>query len=378
MVSVNQKIEIKPPEKLKDIEKLFVAAAKNNASDVHLKTGQKALLRVSKNLYEIGNKVLTPEDTKRLIYEIMTPQQINTFETEKDIDFAYTLQGVGRFRINVFYDRGCVTVSVRRVNPVIPTFEELHLPPSLKKIAELQEGLVLVTGPTGCGKSTTLACLIETINITRKCHIITIEDPIEYLLTDKKSYISQREVGIDVESFPKALKHVVRQDPDVILIGELRDPESFEAGMLAAQTGHLVFGTVHSTGIAHTISRVLELFPEERHFMIRQNFSFNVKAIVCQRLVPSCKKGVKVVPAVEIYFANPVGQKIIQAGEDKKLLELIRASSSEGMQDFNTSLLHLIKEKYITPATGLKYSPNPEQLKLNLKGIFLTDDHKLL
>jgi twitching motility protein PilT len=363
---------------LKDMEKLFVACARNKASDLHLKPGQRVIFRVNTILHEVGAKALTPEDTKRLIYEIMSPVQRQRFEEDKDLDFAYSVEGVGRYRVNVFYDRGTVGVAARRVNTDIPTFEQLHLPEGVRRVSGFNQGMVIVAGPTGSGKSTTLACLLDYINLTEKCHVVTIEDPIEYLFTDKKSFFNQREIGIDVDSFPKALKHVVRQDPDVILVGEMRDVESFDAGLIASETGHLVFGTIHASSAAQCIGRLLDLFPTERQPLIRQSLAFNLKAIICQRLLPACKEGVKMVPAIEIMLTNSTIQKLIQSGEDKKILDCIRGGEEEGMQDFNQSIVKLINAGLVNKKVGMAYSPNPEQLKMNLQGIYLGEDRKIL
>src|SRR5688572_32116917 len=325
---VNEPAEVKAPEipaNLKDIERLMVASSRNKASDLHLKAGQKPILRVNTALYEIGNRSLTPEDSKRYIYEIMTDEQRARFETESDLDFAYSLPGVGRFRINVFWDRGTVAISARRVNTHIPSLSELHLPDSLSKISDYHQGLVIVAGPTGSGKSTTLACIIDYISSSEKAHIITIEDPIEYLFQDKKSFVSQREIGIDVPDFHQALKHVVRQDPDVILVGEMRDYVSFDAALMASETGHLVFATIHASSAPQCIGRLLDLFPTERQPLIRQSLAFNLKAIICQRLVPASIEGVKMVPAVEVLFNTPTAEKLLMNSEDKKLGDLIRA-----------------------------------------------------
>jgi twitching motility protein PilT len=238
--------------------------------------------------------------------------------------------------------------------------------------------LILVCGVTGSGKSTTLAAMLEHINDSRRCHIVTIEDPIEYLYRDKKAFVNQREVGIDVEDFKTALKYVVRQDPDVILIGEMRDRETFEAGLAAAETGHLVFGTLHSSTVAATIGRILDLFPAEREKQVRAALRFNLRGVICQKILPSTRKGVSVVPALEIMIATPTVAKLIAEGEDHKLDTVIRGGAEEGMVDFNSSLVRLVKEGLIAEKTALEASGNPEQLKMNLKGIFLGDDRKIL
>jgi twitching motility protein PilT len=370
--------ELKVPENLKEIEKLMVAATRNKASDLHLKSGQKPILRVNTIIHELGSRALSPDDVRKLIYEIMTDIQRDRFETEHDLDFAYSIPGVGRFRINVFHERGSVAVAMRRVNTSIPTFAELNLPNEVKKITEYEQGLIIVAGPTGSGKSTTLACILDHINATQKAHMVTIEDPIEYLFTDKKSFVNQREIGIDVPDFHQALKHVVRQDPDVILVGEMRDYVSFDAALMASETGHLVFATIHASSAPQCIGRLLDLFPTERQPLIRQSLAFNLRAILCQRLLPAAKEGMKMVPAVEVLFNSSTAQKVIMNGEDKKLADLIRASKEEGMQDLNMSLIDLINKGLVTKKIALQYSPNPEQLKMNMQGIFLGDDHRIL
>ena len=363
---------------LKDIEKLFAAMSKNRASDLHLKAGLRPIFRISTALHEVGNKILTSDDIRRMIYEIMSDKQQDRYETLMDCDFAYSLEGAGRFRINVFHDRGCCAIAVRRVNAEIPSFEELHLPDGIRKVPDYRQGLIVLAGPTGQGKSTTLASILQFVNESRKVHIITIEDPIEYLFRDAKSFVNQREIGIDVPDFLSALKHIVRQNPDVILVGEMRDHVSFEAGLMAAETGHLVFGTIHASSAAQTIGRILDLFPSERHEQIRQLLVFNLKAVVCQKLLPSCKEGVRMVPAVEIMFVNPPISKLLRDREDKKIMDVIRGGAEEGMQDFNQSLVNLISQGLVSKKVALQYSPNPEQLKMNLQGIYLGDDHKII
>jgi twitching motility protein PilT len=353
--------------------------SERNASDLHLKAGQKPTMRVATALEEVGRKVLSDTDVKQLIYDILTPEQVSRFERDNDLDIAYSLDPIGRFRISVFRERGNVSVSIRRVKTTIPAFEELNLPSALRKVAEIAQGLVIVAGPTGCGKSTTLACLIEYLNRNYHLRIITIEDPVEYLFQDKKSYICQREIGIDAGSFRSALKHIVRQDPDVILIGEMRDYESFEAALLTCETGHLVFTTIHAASAPHTIGRILDLFPTNKQPMIRQALAFHLKAVVCQKLLPALgSQNQSAVPAVEIMLANPTIQKLIQSGEDSKLHSVIRSASSEGMQDFNQSLLKLVRAGLISKEVALQHSPNPEQLKMNLKGIFVGDEGAIL
>ncbi|MDQ7779777.1 MAG: PilT/PilU family type 4a pilus ATPase [Planctomycetota bacterium] len=369
---------VEAPRHLKDIEKLFYAMGKNKASDLHLKSGLRPILRIATILHEVGNKVLRADDVKRMSYEIISEKQKGQFEENKGLDFAYSLDDGSRFRVNIFMDRGTVALAARRVNPSIPNFDQLHLPPTIKRIAQVTQGLVIMAGPTGQGKSTTLASIIQWINENRRVHIITIEDPVEYLFKDAKSFVNQREIGIDVEDWHMALKHIVRQNPDVILVGEMRDHISFDAALMAAETGHLVFGTIHASSAGQTIGRILDLFPPTRHDQIRMLLAFNLKAIGCQKLLPSCKEGIRMVPAVEILLVNPTVNKLIMNKEDKKIQDVIRGGAEEGMQDFNQSMVKLINAGLVSKKVALQFSPNPEQLKMNLQGIFLGEDHKII
>jgi len=362
-----------------ELDKLLKAMTKFEATDLHLKVGSPPILRIAERIEHLRSAPVARADIERMLGEILTPRQVARFEEGQDLDIAYSLEGVGRYRINCYRQRGSISVAVRRVRTGVPTFEELNLPGDvLRRLASHAQGLVIVAGVTGSGKSTTLAAMIEHINQTRRCHVITIEDPIEYLYGDKKAFIDQREIGIDVEDWGAALKSVVRQDPDVILIGEMRDVETFEAGLRAAETGHLVFGTLHSSTVAATIGRILDLFPSDREKQIRQSLRFNLRAIVCQKILPSVRKGTALVPCLEILVVNPTVQKVIAEGEDKKLEAIIRGGGEEGMVDFNTSLIRLVKQGFISEAAALDVSSNPEQLKMNLKGIYLGDDRKII
>ncbi len=362
----------------KEMNKLFRAMKENDASDLHLKAGQPPLFRISTDLKEVGSQPLDPEDVKRLARSIMTDEQVENFEEKGDIDFAYGLPGVGRFRVNVFRQRGSISAAIRRISSEIPSLEELHLPSAIKKISTMNQGLVLFVGQTGQGKSTSIASLLNCINKNRKEHIITLEDPIEYLIQDEKSIVNQREIGIDVENFEVALKRVVRQDPDVILLGELRDRESFDAGLMAAETGHLVFGTLHASSAPGTIGRILDLFPSERESQIRQLLRFNLKAVVAQKLLPSSHKQFDLVPAVEIMFVNSMIRKLIKERDDKEIHKVIKGGDDNDMQDFNQSIKKLLDQGYITKEVALKHSPNPEQLKMKLRGIDLGQDKSIL
>jgi twitching motility protein PilT len=361
------------------IEQLFAMMEKLGASDLHLKVGSPPIFRVAGKVRPLDADPLNNDSIRSLAFSILSEEQQRRFERELDIDFAYSMSGVGRFRVNIYRQRGSISVAARRVQTIIPSFEELHLEAEvMRKIAQLRQGLVIVAGPTNTGKSTTLASIIDHINETRRCHIITIEDPIEYLHTDKKSFINQREVGIDVKNLKRALKTVVRQNPDVILIGEMRDAETVETALTASETGHLVFGTLHASSAPQTLERMIALFPSEREHQIRASLRFNLRFVVCQMLLPSIKEGVKLVPVQEILIINPTAQKLILERQDEKLVELMRASQNEGMQTFNQALAKLVQNSFISEETAFAYSTNPEQLRMLIKGIKLADDKRIL
>jgi twitching motility protein PilT len=351
------------------MDSLFTVAAKHKASDLHIKAGKPPLLRIQGTIRALELPPLEPEDTARLLLPIMNDDQRKHLDKLGGIDFAYTNSTLGRFRVNIYRQRGSLSMAARRVNTEIPTFEQLHLPPVLQKIAAYQQGLIIFAGITGSGKSTSLAALLDHINETRRCHIVTIEDPIEYLLTDKKSFINQREVGIDVPSFKVALKHVVRQDPDVILVGEMRDEETFAAGLTAAETGHLVLGTLHSSNVSSTLGRILEFFPPSQHEQIRTSLVFNLKSIISQKLLPSIKEGVDRVPACEVMIMSPIMRKLIKDREENKITDAIKGASEEGMQDFTEALRRLVVNGDIEMQTALEVAPNEEALRMALKGI---------
>jgi twitching motility protein PilT len=275
-----------------------------------------------------------------------------------------------RFRVNAFQQRGRMSVAARRVSREIRNFEELHLPPqTMEKISSFNQGMVLLAGITGSGKSTTIAAMIEYINQRDPVHIVTIEDPIEYLFTDKKAVINQREIGIDVQDFQDALKYLMREDPDVVLIGEMRDIDTFAAAVHAAETGHLVFGTIHASSAAQTISRILDLFPANERRSVRQALEFNLKSIICQKLIPSIREGVPLVPTVEIMISNASTRKLIREERDNEIVDVIRASYADGMVDFTEHLRRLVETGYIDHPTAYAAAPNPDELKMALKGI---------
>jgi twitching motility protein PilT len=354
------------------LNKYFRAAAANHASDLHLKAGQPPKLRIRGQLKDTSGEIMTKEFIAQTVTELLSPQQKEVFKQNGTLDFAYELDDQTRFRINIFHQRGTVSMSARRVESIIPRFEQINLPKTLEKIADRNQGLVLVVGPTGAGKTTTIVSMIDFINRTRSCHIITIEDPIEFVFKDKKAIISQREIGIDVPDYNEALKYLMRQDPDVVFIGEMRDAATVTAGMRAAQTGHLVFGTIHSANAAQAVSRLLDLFPQNERDQVRKILSLSIKAVISQFLLPCIKEGIDQIPAIEIMLANPEVRKLIADGRENNLSAVIKACQEEGMVDITENLCRLIKQGYVDPKEGIKYAPNPDELKMTLKGIRTT------
>ena len=355
-----------------ELNKFFRAAVKTQANDLPLKVGQPPKLRLSGQLKNTTGEVMTKERMEQLVFEILTPDQKEIFLKSGTLDFAHEIGDEGRFRVNIFRQRGVISLAARRVNISIPPFENLHLPPMLEKISNSIQGLVLVVGPSGCGKSTTIASMIDYINRTRCCHIVTIEDPIEYLFKDKKAIISQREIGIDVQDFEEALRYLMRQDPDVVFVGEMRDARTVTAGMRATETGHLVFGTMHSASASQAVQRLLDLFPQSERDLARQTLTMTVKAIICQVLVPSIKEGVDRIPAVEILLTNPAVKKLISEEREADLPGVIRSSKEEGMQDLTDSLCELVKNGSVDPKEAYKHAPNVDELKMAIKGIRTT------
>ncbi len=352
------------------LEKFFRAMIKVGASDLHLKADAAPHVRIDSVLrasQQVG--VLSGDDILEMALELMTDKQKAFFLEHGSLDIAHDLADGDRFRINVYRQRGEVSVAVRRVNRNIPDFASLHLPPICKKISEAHQGLVLLSGPTGSGKSTTIASMLEHINNNRPCHIVTVEDPIEYLYQDKKALVNQREIGIDVADFSDALKYLMREDPDVVLIGEMRDNETFQAALQAAETGHLVFGTVHASSAPQTVGRILDLFPPESRDRVRTSLAYNIQAIICQKLLPGIQENAKRVPAVEILVSTPSVRQLIEDGRDPELNDIIRSSETQGMQSFTKSLLKLIQDEYIEPKIAYEVAPNVDELKMLMKGI---------
>jgi twitching motility protein PilT len=356
------------PAKEPEVNKLFRMVMKHEASDLHLKVGQPPMMRLRGDIRRVDMRPLTQEDMERLLLPNLKPHHRKILEEEGGVDFAWVVgHDECRFRVSLFKQRGKLSLVSRRVNNVIPNFKDLGLPESIEKLCNFPEGLVILAGVTGSGKSTTIASMLDYINAREPLHILTIEDPIEFTFSDRKAYINQREIGLDVMDWHKGLKDAVRQDPDVILVGELRDVETFEAAVHAAETGHLVFGTIHAAGSATTINRILDLFPPNKHSAIRKALANNLKAVVGQKLLKGLKK--PRVPTNEIMIVNPIIKKLIAEGEDLKLPDAIRIGFLEGMVDFTENLRQLVERGDVDKATALEFAPDPEKLKMAFKGI---------
>jgi twitching motility protein PilT len=355
-----------------EVDKLFRALVKLEGSDLHLKVGKPPIVRVNGTLKPLNRGPIEMEEMARLLFPMMNERNRKIFDEEGGADFAYVVDVDGtswRFRVNMLQQLGKIGLVARRVNNHIPDFEGLYLPPTVETLCHFDQGMILLAGVTGSGKSTTIASMLNYINRNYAKHILTLEDPIEFVFTDEKCLINQREVGIDVVDFGVGMKHAVREDPDIILVGELRDEETFMTAIHAAETGHLVFGTIHASNAPSTIGRILDLFPEELHGAIRKAIAMNMKAIVAQKLLKSIKPGVGRVPTCEIMTFNPTIRKLILEEGDHKLSDAIRIGEEEGMQDFTKSLKGLIDDNLIDRPTAFQVAPNKEELKMKLKGI---------
>jgi twitching motility protein PilT len=356
----------------REVDKYFRALVKMEGSDLHMKVGRPPIIRMHGSLKSLNRPPIDQEEMARLLFPMMNDRLRMIFDKEGGADFAYTIDVDGiewRFRVNMLQQLGRIGLVARRVNNKIPNFKGLYLPPIMADLCDFDQGMVLLAGVTGSGKSTTIASMLDYINHREAVHILTLEDPIEFVFTEDKALINQREVGIDVQDFGIGMKHAVREDPDIILVGEMRDEETFMTAIHAAETGHLVFGTIHASSAPSTIGRILDLFPEDLHSAIRSAIAFNMKAIVAQKLLPSIKEGVGRVPTCEIMTFNPTVTKLILEGKDEKLPDAIRIGAEEGMQDFTMSLKQLIDDELIDRPTAFQVAPNKESLKMALKGI---------
>ena len=340
------------------------------ASDLHVREGKFVRLRVHSRLIETN--IMTDTYFFEKSFEQIIPEgRFDIYKKEGDLDFAWEEEGVGRFRVNLHRQRGNSAYTFRYVKGRAPTIKEVNLPEILKKIASFRNGIIFVTGTTGSGKSTTMAAMLDYINNTSEQHVITIEDPIEYTFQDNRSFFEQREIGLDAASFDSALIHALRQDPDIIMVGEMRNRETFETALAAAETGHMVLTTLHTKDAAQSISRILDMFPLEERDSIRKSISECLQAIVCQRLAPRAI-GQGVVPINEILINTSIVKKLIFDNQLEKVPQAIAGGEEEGMMSFNQCLLKLAKNGDITEETALKFSDTPQQLQMNLKGIFLS------
>ncbi len=354
------------------VDKIFRAVVKLDGSDLHLKVGQPPYVRVAGSLRPLKHDPISPHEMRDLCFPLMDERNKNIFAEEGGADFAYMLDVDGtqwRFRVNMLTQMGHVGLVARRVNNTIPSFKGLYLPDVIEDLCQFDQGLVLVAGVTGSGKSTTIASMLNWINDHHRKHILTLEDPIEFLFQENKCLINQREIGIDVKNFELAMKHAVREDPDVMLVGEMRDRETFQTAIHAAETGHLVFGTIHASSAASTINRILDLFPQDMHSSLRSALEINLKAVVAQKLLPAIATNISRVPAVEVLIMNSMIRKLVIEEEDAKLADAVRLGSQDRMQDFNMSLKSLIDQELISQDVAMEVSPNRQQLKMVLKGI---------
>jgi twitching motility protein PilT len=355
-----------------EVDKIFKALVKLEGSDLHLKVGQPPMVRVKGDLRPLNRPPIENEEMVRLLIPMMDDRNLEIFDREGGADFAYVvdIDGVSwRFRINLLKQLGKIGLVARRINNFIPDFKGLFLPESMEKLCHFDQGMILLAGVTGSGKSTTIGSMLNYINSIYRKHILTLEDPIEFVYTEDKCLINQREIGQDVLNFGVGMKHAVREDPDIILVGELRDEETFMTAIHAAETGHLVFGTIHAASASTTIGRILDLFPEEMHNAIRSAIAFNMKGIVAQKLLRSIRPGVSRVPTCEVMTFNPIVKKLVLEGHDNKLPDAIRIGAEDGMQDFTMSLKQLIDDELIDRPTAFEVAPNKDALKMALKGI---------
>ncbi|MBX7245182.1 MAG: PilT/PilU family type 4a pilus ATPase [Candidatus Sumerlaeaceae bacterium] len=356
-----------------NINLLLEAMPRIEASDLHLKVGVAPLYRINGELRPVEHTPLTDKDILEAIDEIMAPRKKVILDEQGTVDFGYSIPNVSRFRINVFRQRGSLSMAIRTVKLKTPTFDDLRLPvDTMERICDTRRGLVLVTGVTGSGKSTTLAAMISYINRTRREHIITVEDPIEYAYRDDKSIINQIEVGTDIPTFEIALKYVLRQDPDVILIGEMRDVETVKTALTATETGHMCFGTLHTSDATQTINRILHFFSAEEEKLILEQLSLNLRAVVSQRLILAAGSLARI-PALEIMIGTPIVRKLIREGRITELKQAIK-NQEEGMITFNQHLVEMAKARIIDFEEGLKYCEDEGAYRRNVKGIYSEGD----
>ncbi len=351
-----------------DIQSVLQTTIDKKGSDIHLRVGGVPHIRVDGQLTPFSQEILTQALVEDILKKLITPHAKKIFDEKGECDFSFEVENIARFRVNAFHQRGRLSLAIRYIPAEIPSFQGLRLPgATLRKIADLRRGLVMVTGATGSGKSSTLAAMVDAINETRPCHILTVEDPIEFLHKDKKAIITQREIGQDTESFAEGLRMALRQDPDVILLGEMRDLETTMAALTAAQTGHLVLATMHTVDTAQTITRIIDLYPPHQQNLMRKELAETLKAVISQRLLP-CSKGGRV-PALEIMIVTAHIKKLIEDNDSNGIGQAIAKGQFYGMQTFNQSLFRLFKDGLAAESDIMEAATSPDDLRLAMKGI---------
>ncbi|OGD30610.1 type IV pili twitching motility protein PilT [Candidatus Azambacteria bacterium RIFCSPHIGHO2_01_46_10] len=349
-----------------ELEDLLMTVIKQNASDLHFSVARRPTLRIDGELVPLSQKpILTPDATKKLVDSLLTKEQAEKLEREREVDFSYSFKDKGRFRINVFYQRNFLGAALRLIPAEIRTVEQLRLPPIIHQFTRYNQGFFLVVGPSGHGKSTTLAALVDEINHKRNDHIITIEDPIEYLFLQDRCIVDQREVGSDTLSFHRALRAVLRQDPDVIMVGELRDPETMSTAITAAETGHLVFASIHTNNASQTIDRIIDSFPSGQQNQIRTQLSATLLGVFSQRLIPRIEGGR--IPVGELLIANAAVRNLIRENKSHQIDLVIETSAEEGMISLNRALVEMVKQREISLEQAELYSLNPAEMRMILQ-----------
>ena len=356
--------------------RILKTAVEGGASDVHVKIGTPVVFRINRQLIPIECPTPTEDWVNRIVEAIVPRHGKLQLDENREVDFSYFVPGIGRFRTNVFQQRGTFCLAMRYVKTDIPPFEQLGLLPIVRKISESPRGIVLVAGSTGSGKSTTLAAMMQHINRTARKHVITLEDPIEYVFEDDQSVIEQREIGLDTPSYVHGLKYVLRQDPDIIMIGEMRDSISFQAAIGAADTGHLVLSTLHTTSASQSVIRILDFFKAEEREQVRRQLVGTLQAVICQRMIQTVEGSVTV--ALEILISNSTVRKLIEENKLDKLSAAIEVGTDDGMQSFNQALFDLVKARRVTEKEALNKASNAQALEMNFRGIFLDEGRRIL
>ena len=351
------------------LDKFLAATIHFEASDLIVKSGASPKIRLRGALKPLKIDPVTEAEMFQIAKDVLDDEQYQSFKRRGSIDFAHDYDENNRFRVNLFMARGKPAIAARLVTSKIRRFEDLYLPPIMSDIAMTAQGLILLSGVTGSGKSTTIAAMLQYINERKPVHIVTIEDPIEYIFKDAKAFVNQREVGIDCLDFNDALRALVRENPDVVLIGEMRDKETFEAAIRAAETGHLVFGTIHASSAWQSFGRIYDLFTPEEREQVRKLLAYNLRAIIYQKLLPTLHQDIARIPAIEILINNPAVRKYILEAREGELLDVIRTNRDAGMLDFTSSLVELVEQEYVHYKVAMESTPNPEELSMRLKGI---------